>query len=129
MSRKPTKHEKTNLWSSVSYMALARCFEAFPDEEAARSYLLAHIETLRRSVQPENGICCSITPQPDGGVTGQGSRSHYSIMAYRRCFAYGVKNACWKNGQPTCFQIHSANGAPQGNVFMVVDSKLRSESK
>ncbi|MHC4916223.1 MAG: RIFT barrel domain-containing protein [Planctomycetota bacterium] len=146
---KPPKHKKTSLWSSVFYMmALARYVEAFPDDRAARSYLLAHIETLRKSVQPGSGIYYSITPQPDGDVTGQGTCSHYNIMAAdalavgyrltgearymeaaRRCFAYGVKHACWRNGPATYQQIHSANGATHGNVFMVVDSQLRARGK
>ena len=39
----------------------------------------------------------------------------------RQCFAYGVKNANGQNGSPTYFQVHSANGAMHGNVFMSTD--------
>jgi len=142
---RPPKHRATSLWSSAFYMmALARYVEMFPDDAAAKRHLLAHIETLRRSVQPEDGIWYTITPRPDGSVVGKGTCSHYNIMAAdalaigyrltrdrkyidsaRRCFAYGVKHACWKGGPPTYFQVHSANGALHGNVFMVVDSALR----
>ena len=143
---KPPKHGPTSLWSSVFYMmALARFVEMFPDDAAAKSYLLAHIETLRRSVQPD-GIWYTVTPRPDGSVVGKGTCSHYNIMAAdalaigyrltgdmgymdaaRRCFAYGVRNACWKDGPPTYIQVHSANGALDGNVFMVVESALRAK--
>lgn len=146
---KPADHKPVSLWSAVFYMmALVRYAEIFPDDVAARSYLLAHLETLRRAVDPENGIMYTITPKPDGTVTGSGTCSHYNIMAAdalalgyrltgdmqfmtaaRQCFAYGVKNACWKNGPPTYFHVHSANGATHGNVFMVEDSRLRAVGK
>jgi hypothetical protein len=135
---KPPKHRPISLWASLFYMdALARYVEMFPDDAAARSYFLAHAETLRKSADPANGILYTITPQPDGSVTGNGTCSHYNILAadllalaYRltgradyldaaqRCFAYGVKNANGQGGSPTYFQVHSANGAMHGNVFM-----------
>jgi len=144
---KPAKHRPTSLWSSVFYMmALSRYVETFPEDKAARRYLLAHIETLRQAAHPETGILYTITPQPDGSVTGTGQCSHYNIMAAdalaigyrltgemkymetaRRCFAYGVKNACWRNGPATYFHIHSANGATHGSTFMTVDSALRAK--
>jgi hypothetical protein len=117
--------------------ALARYVEMFPDDAPAKSYFLAHAETLRKSADPANGILYTITPQPDGSVVGSGTCSHYNILAadllalaYRltgradyldaaqRCFAYGVKNANGPGGSPTYFQVHSANGAMHGNVFM-----------
>jgi len=142
---RPAKHGPTSLWSSVFYMmALGRYVETFADDAAARSYLLAHLETLRKAADGDNGIYYTITPQADGSVVGKGTCSHYNIMAAdalaiayrltgerkyietaRRCFAYGVKNACWKGGPATYIQVHSANGAMHGNVFMVVDSALR----
>ena len=42
------------------------------------------------------------------------------LQAAQRCFAYGVKHACWKDGPPTYYHVHSANGAMHGNVFMTV---------
>lgn len=142
---KPSRHRPTSLWSSVFYMmALARYVEMFPEDAAAKSYLLAHIETLRKAIDPADGILYTITPQPDGSAVGQGTCSHYNIMAAdaltigyllsgdrkyleaaRQCFAYGVKHACWKNGPPTYVQVHSANGAMHGNVFMAVDASER----
>ena len=146
---KPAGHKAVSLWSSVFYMmALARYVEMFPEDPAAKSYLLAHIETLRRATDPEDGIMYTITPQADGGVVGKGTCSHYNIMAAdalamgylltgeakymetaRGCFAYGVKHACWKDGPPTYVQVHSANGSLHGNTFMAVDSALRGEGK
>jgi len=140
---RPSKHPPVSLWSSVFYMcALIRYVEMFPAEEAPRRYLLSHLETLRRSVRPAEGMYYTITPQPDGTVIGKGTCSHYNIMAAdtlaygyllnadmrfmeaaRLCFEYGVKNACWKGGPPTYFQVHSANGATHGNLFMTVDSE------
>ena len=142
---KPPKHEPISLWSSLFYMeALTRFVEMFPDDAPARSYLLAHADTLRKSIHPETGIYYTITPRPDGSVTGNGDCSHYNIMAAdilafayrltnraelldaaRRCFAYGVKNANGRNSTPTYYQVHSANGAMHGNVFMVEDSIAR----
>ena len=141
---KPGRHGSISLWSSVFYMmALARYVEIFPEDAAARSYLVAHLDVLRKAADPEHGILYTITPQPDGSVVGQGTCSHYNIMAAdalalgtlltgdrgymetaRRCFAYGVKNACWANGPPTYYQVHSANGAMHGNVFMAVEATL-----
>lgn len=135
---KPPKHGPISLWASLFYMeALARYVEMFPGDAPARSYLLAHLETLRKSVDPAHGIFYTITPRPDGSVTGKGDCSHYNILAAdllslafrltgrtdyldaaRRCFAYGVKNANGEGGSPTYFQVHSANGAMHGNVFM-----------
>ena len=146
---RPARHEAISLWSSVFYMmALARYVEMFPDHADAKKYLLAHIETLRRSVDPARGILYTITPRPDGSVVGKGTCSHYNIMAAdalavayritgekkymdaaRRCFAYGVKNACWAGGPPTYTQVHSANGAMHGNVFMAVDSAGRAKGR
>ena len=45
------------------------------------------------------------------------------LAAARRCFAYGVKNANGEGGSPTYFQVHSANGAMHGNVFMNTDQE------
>ena len=75
-------------------------------------------------------------------MIGTGGCSHYNVLAAdllslayrltgeaeyldaaRRCFAYGVKNANGKDGSPTYFQVHSANGAMHGNVFMTTESK------
>ena len=137
---RPARHRPTSLWSSVFYMmALARYVEMFPDDAPARRYLLAHLATLRKAARPETGILYTITPKPDGTVTGKGTCSHYNIMAAdalaiayrltgdkaylataRRCFEYGVRNACWQNGPPTYVQVHSANGAMHGNVYMTV---------
>lgn len=142
---KPAQHKAISLWSSTFYMmALARYVEMFPEDASAKSYLLAHLETLRKGTRPDTGMMYTITPQPDGSVVGERSTSHYNIMGSdalsfgylltgdmrfmetaRRSFAYGVKNACWVGGPPTYFHIHSANGATHGNVFMMVDSKLR----
>jgi len=142
---KPAKHEPISLWSSLFYMeALARYVEMFPNDGSARAYLLAHAETLRTSVDPENGIYYTITPRPDGSVVGNGECSHYNILAAdilafasrltgrveyldtaRRCFAYGVKHANGKSGGPVYYQVHSANGAMHGNVFMTVEASLR----
>jgi uncharacterized protein YyaL (SSP411 family) len=138
---KPSKHRPISLWASLFYMdALARYVEMFPGDAAARSYLLAHLETLRKSVDAKNGILYTITPQPDGSVTGRGDCSHYNLLAAdllalasrltgradyldaaRRCFAYGVANANGPGGSPTFFQVHSANGAMHGNVFMTTE--------
>ena len=52
----------------------------------------------------------------------------YLDMA-RKCFAYGVKNACWVNGPPAYFSIHSANGGTHGQFFMVEDAKTHAASK
>ena len=92
-------------------------------------------------MDPDRGILYTITPQPDGSVRGNGTCSHYNVMAAdllasayrltgradfldtaRRCFAYGVKNANGAGGSPTYFQVHSANGAMHGNAFMAIDS-------
>ena len=138
---RPPKHGPISLWASLFYMeALARYVEMFPDDRAAKAYFLAHAETLRRSVDPDHGILYTITPQPDGSVVGRGTCSHYNVMAAdvlslayrltgraddlaaaRRCFVYGVKNANGEDGSPTYFQVHSANGAMHGNVFMNTD--------
>ena len=86
----------------------------------------------------------AVTPQPDGSVVGKGQTSMYNIMGAdalalgyrltgeqkylevaRKCFAYGVKNACWVNGPPVYQQVHSANGALHGVVFMTVDAAAR----
>lgn len=142
----PSKHEAISLWSSLFYMeALARYVEMFPDDAAAKAYLLAHTETLRKSADSQRGIFYTITPRPDGSVVGNGRCSHYNILAAdvlahayrltdrveyldaaRRCFAYGVRNANGEGGSPTYFQVHSANGAMHGNVFMTTDSSCPS---
>ena len=139
---RPPQHEPISLWSSLFYMeALARYVELLPDDAAARAYLLAHIETLRKAIDPENGIYYTITPQPDGSVVGSGDCSHYNIMAAdllaiahrltgradyleaaRGCFAYGVKHANGRDGGPNHYQIHRANGAMHGNAFMAIDA-------
>jgi len=146
---RPAKHRPTSLWSSVFYMmALARYVEMFGDDRAAKAYLLAHLATLRKAARPDTGILYTVTPKPDGTVTGRGTCSHYNIMAadalaigYRltgdkaylatakRCFEYGVRNACWRNGPPTYVQVHSANGAMHGNVYMTVAAKANGSSK
>ena len=54
-----------------------------------------------------------------------GDQKYFDLA--RRLFAYGVKNACWKNGPPTYFHIHSANGALHGNRFMAADAARRAE--
>jgi hypothetical protein len=137
---KPSDHRPISLWASLFYMdALVRYVEMFPDDASAKAYLLAHIETLRISADPTDGILYTITPQPDGAVVGRGTCSHYNILAAdllasayrltgrtdyldtaRRCFVYGVKHANGRGGSPTYFQVHSANGAMHGNVFMAV---------
>jgi len=146
---KPEKHEPISLWSSTFYvMALWRYVQLFPEDKAARGYLLAHTGTLRKGCHPATGMYYTITPKPDGSVEGKGTVSHYNIMgadalavgyllskdmkymqAARKCFAYGVKNACWKDGPPTYRQLHSAGGAMHGNLFMSVDAKLRKEGR
>jgi hypothetical protein len=138
------RHEAISLWSSLFYMeALARYVEMFPGDAAARAWLLAHLETLRKAAHPDNGILYTITPQPDGTVVGNGECSHYNIMAAdllalawrltgradylesaRRCFAYGVQNANGRGSGPTYFHVHSANGAMHGNVFMATEAAL-----
>ena len=138
---RPPKHGSISLWSSCFYMmALAWYVGMVPDDADARRYLLAHVETMRKATHPERGILYTITPHADGSVTGTGSCSHYNIMAAdafaiayrltgdakyletaRRCFAYGVKNANGEGSPPTYYQVHSANGALHGNVFMTVD--------
>ncbi len=140
---RPRKHRAISLWSSLFYMeALARYVEMFPDDAPAKAYLLAHAETLRKSAHPQRGIFYTVTPQPDGSVVGNGRCSHYNVLAAdvlalafrltgrgdyldaaRRCFAYGVKNANGEGGSPTYFQVHSANGAMHGNVFMTTERK------
>ena len=66
---KPAKHEAISLWSSLFYMmALARWVEMFPDDADATSYLLAHLETLHKAIDPAHGIYYTITPRPDGGA-------------------------------------------------------------
>ena len=144
---KPAKHRVVSLWSSTFYMmALARYVEMFPEDKDARAWLLAHLETLYKGSNRPECMMYRVTPQPDGSVKGSGQCSMYNVMgsdalatAYqltgdkkyfdvaRRCFAYGVKNACWKNGPPTYFHIHSANGALHGNWFMVQDTALRAK--
>ncbi len=79
---KPAQHNPISLWASLFYMeALARYVEMFPDDAAAKAYLLAHLETLSKSADPQNGIPYTITPQPDGTVIGTGTCSHYNILA------------------------------------------------
>ena len=137
---KPPRHKPISLWSSIfNMMALARYVELYPDDDVAKSYLLAHLETLHKAADPEDGILYTITPRPDGSVVGKGTCSHYNVVAAdalalgylltkdrkfleaaQRCFAYGVKHACWKDGPPTYYHVHSANGAMHGNVFMTV---------
>lgn len=143
---KPSKHGPISLWSSLFYMeALARYVEMFPGDEAARAHLLAHITTLQKGTDPRRGIFYTITPRPDGSVVGNGQCSHYNILAAdllalayrltgstdfldtaRLCFAYGVKNANGEGGSPTYFQVHSANGALHGNVFLMTDASSAS---
>ena len=133
-------------------IAAANSVDAFPEDADAKKWLLAHVETLHRSCWEADGefqgIYYAITPRPDGSVKGRGQCSHYNIMAAdalaigyrlsgerkyldmaRKCFAYGVKNACWVNGPPTYFSIHSANGGTHGQFFMVEDAKTRAASE
>ena len=146
---RPTEHGEISLWSSTFYMmALARYVEMFPQDAAARGYLLAHLETLNEACQGEACMLYTITPQPDGGVTGEGTTSMYNIMgadalalAYlltddlkymetaRRCFAYGIASLNWGEENPSFFQIHTANGAMHGNLFMRVDSALKGTNR
>jgi hypothetical protein len=142
---KPAKHRSVSLWSSTFFMmALARYVEMFPDDRDARSWLLAHLGVLRKASDRPDCMMYTVKPHADGTVTGKGQCSMYNLMgadalmigyrltrdqAYldlaRKCFAYGVRNACWKNGPPTYFHIHSANGALHGQVFMARDAALR----
>lgn len=144
---RPIEHGEISLWSSTFYMmALARYVEIFPEDAAAKGYLLAHLETLNEACQGETCMLYTITPQPDGSVVGEGSTSMYNIMgadaltlAYlltddpkymdtaRRCFAYGVASLNWGEENPTFFQVHSANGAMHGNLFMRMDSGLKGQ--
>jgi hypothetical protein len=150
---RPAKHGATSLWASAFYMvALARYLEHFPEDADARKWFLAHVETLHASCHEKNGefqgMYYTITPKPDGTIAGRGTTSHYNILAAdvlsigyrltgekkymdmaRRCFAYGVKHACWKNGPPTYYHIHSGNGGTHGGFFMAEDAKLRAEGK
>ncbi len=146
---RPPQHRPISLWASLFYMdALARYMEMFPDDPTARDYFLAHAQTLRKSVDPDHGMLYTITPQPDGSVEGRGNCSHYNILAAdvlalayrltgraddlaaaRLCFAYGVKHANGEGGSPTYFQVHSANGALHGNVFMKVDQESASDPR
>jgi lysophospholipase L1-like esterase len=141
----PSEHGEISLWSSTFYMmTLARYVEIFPEDVEAKGYLLAHLETLNEACQGETCMLYTITPQPDGSVTGEGTTSMYNIMgadaltlAYlltddpkymetaRRCFAYGVSSLNWGEENPTFFQVHTANGAMHGNLFMRVDSALK----
>jgi hypothetical protein len=146
---KPSKHRATSLWSSTFYMmALARYVDLFPADEDARGWLLAHLETLYKASDRPECMMYTVTPQPDGSVTGKGQTSMYNVMgadaltiAYqltgekryfdlaRRLFAYGVKNACWVNGPATYYHIQSANGALHGNWFMAQDAALRGKGE
>lgn len=139
-----TGYEPISLWSSTFYMmALARYVEMFPEEDEAKGYLLAHFETLNEACQGETCMLYTITPQADGSVVGEGTTSFYNIMgadaltlAYlltddlkymvtaRRCFSYGVASLNWGVENPTFVQVHSANGAMHGNLFMAVDARL-----
>ncbi|MEW6750128.1 MAG: hypothetical protein AB1505_04025 [Candidatus Latescibacterota bacterium] len=141
----PAEHEPISLWSSTFYMmALARYVEVFPGDTAARGYLLAHLQTLDRACQRPECMPYTITPQPDGAVVGEGSTSMYNVMgadalavAYlltgdghyldtaRRCFAYGVASLGGGPPHPTYQQVHTANGALHGNLFMQVEARLR----
>ena len=144
---KPAKHRSTSLWSSTFYMmALARYVEMCPADKDAKAWLLAHLETLYKGSTGPDCMMYAVTPQPDGSVKGRGSTSMYNVMGAdaltianqltgekryfdlaRRLFAYGVKNACWKNGPATYVHIHSANGALHGNWFMAADAARRAE--
>jgi len=142
---RPADHKPISLWSSTFYMmALARYVEMFPEDAKGKGYLLAHLETLNQACQGETCMLYTITPQADGSVIGEGTTSFYNIMgadalafAYlltedmkymetaRRCFAYGVSSLNWGEPHPTYVQVHSANGALHGNLFMQVDSGRR----
>ncbi len=132
-------------WSMAFYvMALARYVETFPEDRVARSYLLAHIETLYKAIDPKSGLLYSIVVNPDGSVTPKSatSTSLYNaqaadwlaigyrltgeakyLAAARKCFAIGVQTAGW--GTDTYNHVHNANGATHGNIFMVLDSEVR----
>jgi uncharacterized protein YyaL (SSP411 family) len=142
---RPAVHEPISLWSSTFYMmALARYVELFPEDDKAREYLLAHLETLQRGCQSETCMLYTITPQPDGSVVGEGTTSMYNIMGADaltvgylltgesryletagRCFAYGVRSLNGGHDRPVYTQVHTANGAMHGNLFMRVESERR----
>lgn len=144
---RPDDHGPISLWSSTFYMmALARYVDLFPDDTDARSYLLAHLETLDRACQGETCMLYTITPQPDGSVTGEGTTSMYNIMgadalalAYRmtgdlkyletarRCIAYGIGTLPRVEGAPSYYQVHTANGAMHGSLYMSVEEVERVE--
>lgn len=136
-------------WSSAFYVeALSRYVDMFPEDQAARSYLLAHIETLYKAIDPKIGLQYSIVVNPDGSVTPKSatSTSLYNVQAAdwlaigyrltgnveylaaaRRCFAIGVHDAGW--GTDGYTQVHNANGATHGNAFMVLDAEMRAAGK
>jgi hypothetical protein len=142
---KPDPQGPVSTWSTAFYvMALARYVEMFPEDRAARSYLLAHIETLHKAVDPKIGLVYSIFVNPDGSVTPKSasSTSHYNVQAAdwlaigyrltgdskylaaaRACFSIGVQTAGWGTGSYT--HVHNANGATHGNIFMVLDGQIR----
>ena len=147
--RKPNPSGPISTWSSAFYVeALVRYFEMFPEDQAARSYLL---RTSRRSPKPSirRSGCCTRSPvSPDGAVTPQGAKSTslYNVQAAdwlavgyrltgnakylalaRTCFAIGVHDAGW--GTDGYTHVHNANGATHGNVFMVLDREMRAAGK
>jgi len=142
---KPAKHKTISLWSSMFYMmALARYLDHFPDDEDARSYLLAHLDTLSKSLG-EKAAYYKIQPTADGSVTNtKGSSGMYNLMgadalaigyrltgkqsyldAARRCFPVGLSSASWGGSPPVYTQVHSANGGTHGAIFMAVDTAAR----
>jgi len=146
---KPDPHGPISTWSSAFYVtALARYVEMFPEDQAARSYLMAHIETLYKAIDPKIGLLYSIVVGPDGSVTvtKRSGTSHYNVQAAdwlsiayrltgdpkylataRTCFPIGVHSAGW--GSDCYTQIHSATGAMHGNAFMVLDHQMRAAQK
>lgn len=146
---KPAKHEPVSLWSSTFYMmALHRYVEMFPQDAEAKRYLLAHLDTLYQCSKGETGMMYTITPRPDGTFEGKGTTSHYNVMgadalaiAYRltgemkyietarRCFDYGIRASSWNSDPPAYTQVHNANGAMHGNVFMAVAESLNEKTR
>jgi hypothetical protein len=142
-------HGPVSTWSTAFYvMALARYVEMFPEDHAAKSYLLAHITTLYKAIDPKLGLLYSIVVNPDGSVTPTSASptSHYNVQAAdwlaigyrltgnakylataRACFSIGVHSAGW--GTDSYTHVHNANGATHGNVFMVLDGEMRAGGK
>lgn len=145
---RPAKHEPISLWSSTFYMmALWRYVEMFPEDAAAKRYLLAHLDTLYECSKGETCMMYTITPKPDGTFEGKGTTSHYNVMGAdalavaclltgemkymdvaRQCFDYGIRASSWNSDPPQYTQVHNTNGAMHGNVFMAVDASLKKQA-